>query len=162
MQARLINKDEIVELERLSKKIKGRREYCRLQSVLLRARDGKTAKEIAILLNLNKRTVEKHHERYFKEGLSAFEAKSPGKSGPRLFTKEEEKALLENLESKSCQGEIIAAFQVKEAAEQQLGKKIALGTVYLLLHRNGWRKVKPRPRHPKGDNAEKEVFKKTD
>jgi transposase len=161
MRVRLISEQEVAELERLSKKIKGCREYCRLQSVLLRARDGKTAKEIAILLNLNKRTVEKHHERYFKEGFSAFVAKKPGKSGPRLFTREAEKALLENLESKSCQGEIIAAFQIKEAAEQQLGKKIALGTVYLLLHRNDWRKVKPRPRHPKGNDAEKEVFKKT-
>lgn len=161
MQARVISEKEVETLEALSKKIRGIREYRRLQSVLLRGRDGKTAREIAALLGLNERTVEKHHARYFAEGVAAFESKKTGTSGPRLLTPEEESALLQGLESRSSQGEIIAGFQIKEAAEKELGKRMSLGTAYLLLHRNGWRKVKPRPRHPKGDNTEKELFKKT-
>jgi transposase len=157
----MISEQEVIELERLSKKIRGIREYRRLQSVLLRARDGKTAKEIGTILGLNERTVEKHHARYFAEGLVAFESRKSGTSGPRLLTPEQESALLQGLESRSSQGEIIAGFQIKEAAKEELGKSMSLGTAYLLLHRNGWRKVKPRPRHPKGEESEKELFKKT-
>ena len=34
-------------------------------------------------------------------------------------------------------------------------------TIYRLLERHGWRKVVPRPRHPKADVAAQAAFKKT-
>jgi hypothetical protein len=34
-------------------------------------------------------------------------------------------------------------------------------TVYNLLHRHGWRKLMPRPFHPKRDLAAQNAFKKT-
>jgi hypothetical protein len=36
---------------------------------------------------------------------------------------------------------------------------VARSTVYRLLDRHGWRKVTPRPRHPKADPAAQAAFK---
>ena len=50
---------------------------------------------------------------------------------------------------------------IQRAYEQRIGKEVASSTVYRLLERHGWRKVVPRPRHPKTDVAAQAVFKKT-
>ena len=163
VRAREISPEEIEVLEATEKSIKGRREYVRLKSVLLRVRQGKTAKEIGDVLGLHPRTVEKHQERYFKEGLKAFEPKKPGPKkgeGPRLMSQEQEQAVLEKLESQASQGQVLTGAQVKEAIEKELGKTIGLTTSYTILHRNGWRKQSPRPKHPKGDDEAKLLFKK--
>ena len=163
VRAREISPEEIEVLEATEKSIKGRREYVRLKSVLLRVRQGKTAKEIGDVLGLHPRTVEKHQERYFKEGLKAFEPKKPGPKkgeGPRLMSQEQEQAVLEKLESQASQGQVLKGAQVKEAIEKELGKTVALRTSYRILHRNGWRKQSPRPKHPKGDDEAKRLFKK--
>jgi len=152
---------EIEQLELLGKQLKGKREYKRLQSVVLKVKQGKGAEEIADLLQLNVRTVYKHQERYRKEGLSAFVAKKPGsQSGPRLMSREEEKALLNTLEERAGEGQLLTASQVKQACEEKLEKPVALSTVYLILHRNAWSKQRPRPRHPQGDEEAKTTFKK--
>jgi len=39
--------------------------------------------------------------------------------------------------------------------------KVAASTVYRLLERAGWRKVAPRPSHPRKDPAAEEAFKKS-
>jgi len=45
---------------------------------------------------------------------------------------------------------------------QRIGHEVNDSTMYRLLHRHGWRKVMPRPRHPKSDLETQERFKKTD
>ena len=161
VQAREITPEEIELLEARGRKIKGRFEYRRLESILLRAKEGKTAKEIAVILKIHPRTVEKHHERYFKEGLAAFEAKSPGKPGPRLMSDKEEKALFKTLEEKAEQGEWLKAAQIKPLYEEKVGKPVGESTIYKILHRNKWSKKQPRPKHPKADPQEQSLFKKT-
>lgn len=161
VQAREIPEEEVALLEAKGRRIKGRREYRRLESVLLRAKEGKTAEEIAVILKIHPRTVEKHHERYFKEGLAAFEAKSPGKVGPRLMSAEEEKALFKTLEEKAQRGEWLNAAQVKPLYEEKAGKAIGESTIYKILYRNQWSKKRPRPKHPKGDPEAQSLFKKT-
>lgn len=152
---------EIEQLELLGKQLKGKREYKRLQSVVLKVKQGKGAEEIADLLQLNVRTVYKHQERYRKEGRSAFESRKPGPpSGPRLMSREDEKALLKALEARAGEGQLLTASQVKQACEEKLEKPVALSTVYLILHRNAWSKKRPRPRHPQGDEEAKTTFKK--
>lgn len=112
------------------------------------------------ILNIHPRTVEKHHQRYFEEGLQAFERQKTGPKGPRLLSNEAEKALLKNLELKAVQGEILTGSQVKEAYEQETGQPVALSTIYVVLQRNGWSKKRPRPRHPQGSDEAKRLFKK--
>lgn len=163
MPVEILNKaEEIKELEELSNRLKGKKEYRRSQCVLLKVKYKKDVDEIAEFLQIHKRTVYKHQERYRQEGLAAFESKKLGsKKGPRLMSSEEEKALLKDLEAKAGEGQLLRGGQVKVACEEKLGKPMALSTVYLLLHRNDWSKQQPRPRHPKGDEEAKSLFKKT-
>jgi transposase len=152
---------EIEQLEVLGKSLKGKTEYRRLQCVLLRVKYHKDVDEIAEMLQIHRRTVYKHQERYRQEGLKAFEARKVGSpEGPRLMSSEEEKAVLQSLEEKAGRGQLLTGGQVKEALEEKLGKPVALSTVYVFLHRNAWSKQQPRPRHPKGDEKAKSLFKK--
>jgi transposase len=81
--AKASSQEEIETLEAKAHKIKGRKEYRRLQSVLLRAKDNKSPEEISQILGIHPRTVQKHHRRYFKEGLNAFNERKPGTQGTR-------------------------------------------------------------------------------
>jgi hypothetical protein len=41
--------------------------------------------------------------------------------------------------------------QIKPRLEEALGRKMALSSVYKLLHRHNWRKLAPDKRHPQSD-----------
>jgi transposase len=155
--------EEIELLEEKGKKIKGRLEYRRLECVLLRARDGKTSEKIAEILKIHPRTVEKHHQRYFQEGLAAFEPKNPGplQGVPRFMSVEEEQALFKTLEERAEQGDWLSACRIKPLYEEKAGKPLGMNTIYDILHRNRWSKKRPRPKHPKGDPEAQSLFKKT-
>ena len=51
--------------------------------------------------------------------------------------------------------------RVKAAYEQVLGRKVPKSTIYRMLARHGWRKVAPRPRHPKSEASAQAELKKT-
>jgi hypothetical protein len=51
--------------------------------------------------------------------------------------------------------------QIWRAFEQRVGRPVDDSTIYRLLYRHGWRKLMPRPRHPKSDLETQEQFKKT-
>ena len=53
------------------------------------------------------------------------------------------------------------AAPVQQAYEDRLGHAVHHSVVYRALHRQGWRKVQPRPQHPKADVAIQEEFKKS-
>jgi transposase len=50
---------------------------------------------------------------------------------------------------------------VQAAYEAAIGRPVHHSVVYRALHRHGWRKIVPRPRHPKADEAARETFKKS-
>lgn len=62
---------------------------------------------------------------------------------------------------KAEKGQITTASKIKEALEERIGHAVAESTVYRLLNRHGWRKIAPRPAHPKTNKEEQETFKKT-
>lgn len=162
VQARVITVKEIEELESVEKGLTGKKEYRRLQSILIRAKLGKSAIEIGAILNIHPRTVEKHHARYFTEGMAAFSVKKPGSpAGSPLTNAEAEKALFKTLEEKAKTGEWLKAAQIKPLYEALAGRVVALSTIYNVLHRNRWSKQQPRPKHPKGDPEKQDLFKKT-
>ena len=45
--------------------------------------------------------------------------------------------------------------------EQEIGHKVPPSTIYRMLERHGWRKIVPRPSHPKADPESQASFKKT-
>ena len=61
---------------------------------------------------------------------------------------------------KAAAGGILVVTEIKQALDTRLGRKVALASVYNLLHRHGWRKIAPDKRHPKTDVEAQENWKK--
>jgi transposase len=159
--AQEISLQEIELLEAIASKIKGRREYRRLQSVLLRAKENKSPEEIGKILGIHPRTVQKHHQRYFRQSFKAFEEGIPGPKGPKLLSKEAEAEFFDTLKEEAGTGQLLKASQIKPLYEAKAGKTCSYFTIYAALKRNNWSKKQPRPRHPKGNEEAKYLFKKT-
>ena len=77
------------------------------------------------------------------------------------MTVAEEKALLARFAKAAGAGEMLNIHDLKAAYEQAIGHATSNSTVYNLLARHGWRKLMPRPFHPKRDLAAQNAFKKT-
>ena len=70
------------------------------------------------------------------------------------MTIEEEAAFLEPYRKKAENGQIVSVAEIKAAYEQAVGHTIGRGQIYRVLHRQGWRKVMPRSKHPKKASEE--------
>jgi transposase len=76
------------------------------------------------------------------------------------MTPGEEEAFMGGFGEAAGGASMVTATAVREALEKKLGRKVHPSTAYRLLHRHGWRKVAPRPRHPRQDPKAAEAFKK--
>jgi hypothetical protein len=76
------------------------------------------------------------------------------------MTLSEEKALLVCFAKAAGAGELLNIHDLKAAYEQAIGHQTSNSTVYNLLARHGWRKLMPRPFHPKRNLAAQDAFKK--
>ena len=119
------------------------------------------AQEIALHTGVSVSTVHRVISVYNRLGAAALE--TPGKGGRRhkYLTLPEEKAFLAPFFAQAEGGEIATVAQIQCAYEAKVGHEVDDSTIYRLLHRHGWRKLMPRPRHPKADPAAQEHFKKT-
>ena len=143
------------------KKAKGRPEFQRIQCVLIRVTLGSSAAEISRLLGWSTPTVHVIHSRWAKEGDAIFDLKAKGGRRNQYLTFEEEVEFLRPFLAKAEAGGVLDAAAIKAAFEARVGTSVAKSTIYRLLERQGWRKVAPRPRHPKSDPAAQAAFKKT-
>lgn len=136
-------------------------EYQRIQCVLIRATLGSTAAQIAQLLGWSTATVHVMHSRWAREGDAVFELRGRGGRRHQHLDPEQERALLAPFVERAQAGGMLTVAEIQQAYQAQVGKRVAPSTVYRLLDRHGWRKVLPRPRHPKADVAAQAAFKKT-
>jgi transposase len=85
-----------------------------------------------------------------------------GRGGRRRenLSVEDEKRLLKTFIKKAKGGGVLVVTEVKAAYEKAVGRPVPKSTVYRMLARHGWRKIAPRPRHPKTSVDEQEAFKK--
>ena len=143
------------------KRAKGRPEFQRIQCVLIRATLGSSAAEIARILGWSPATVHVIHSRWAKEGEAIFNLKPKGGRRHSYLSPEEEAEFLRPFLAKASAGGLLNAVEIKAAFEARLGRTVAKTTIYRMLERCGWRKITPRPRHPKGDPAAQAAFKKT-
>src|SRR6266581_3810674 len=118
------------------------------------------AEEIARDTGVSLTTVRRVISGYNRLGLAAIE--TPGKGGRRheYLTVEQERQLLAPFFARAERGEIATAGEIKRAYEAQVGHEVDESTIYRLLARHGWRKLDPRPRHPKANAEEQATFKK--
>ena len=136
-------------------------EYQRIQCVLIRATLGSTAAEIAQLLGWSTATVHVIHSRWAKEGKALFDLRGRGGRRHQHLSAAAEADLLAPFAAQAQAGGLRHVSEIKHALEQQVGTTVAPSTVYRMLDRHGWRKVVPRPRHPKTDMQAQDGFKNT-
>lgn len=73
---------------------------------------------------------------------------------------EREGQILDEVLKGATDGAVLVIPGLKSALEGRLGRPVALSTVYRMLARHGWRKLAPDTRHPQGDPAAGEAWKK--
>jgi transposase len=73
---------------------------------------------------------------------------------------EQEERFLQARQEAAGRGQILTAPQLRAGLEKLTGRQVSLAYVYRLLHRHGWRKLGPRPRHPQAQPTVQEEFKK--
>ena len=131
----------------------------RIQMVLLREGD-MTQSAIAVAMGVSLSTVNRAHMAYDRGGLKALKPKPIGGRQRVNMTLSEEKALLARFGKAAGAGEMLNVHDLKAAYEQAIGHPTSNSTVYNLLARHGWRKLMPRPFHPRRDLAAQDDFKK--
>src|SRR6202040_3993357 len=131
-----------------------------IQMVLLRE-SGMTQPAIAEAMGVSLSTVNRAHMAYDHGGLKALKRKPSGGRKHENMTLAEEKALLARFAKAAGAGEMLNICDLKAAYEKAIGHATSNSTVYNLLTRHGWRKLMPRPFHPKRDIAAQNAFKKT-
>ena len=135
--------------------------YQRVMAVWLRAKCKINARAIADIIGWSIHSVHQIQSRYFNEGCIIFDG--PGRGGRRnenLSFRQESKLLAPFLKNAE-KGRILIVSEIRKAYEQKLGKRVPPSTVYRMLARHDWRKIVPRPLHPKADIEAQETFKKT-
>jgi transposase len=142
----------------LMKQVSAKAPYQRVQCVWL-ATQGQTADQIAQALGWHPNSVRRVQRRFGVEGEAALLGGPAGGRRHQYLPEAAEARLLEPFLGPAERGGVLVATAVKAAYEQAVGRRVPKSTVYRLLARHGWRKVTPRPRHPKQAPAVQEAFK---
>lgn len=137
-------------------------ELRRGQAILLPALTGATMETTAEVLGLSRDRVCVLRRQFGELAKSSQAALGERRGGRRreLMSIEEEKAFLVPWIAQAEIGGVLVVAPIHLALEERVGHKVPKSTVYRLLARHGWRKVTPDTRHPKGDEAVRDEFKK--
>jgi len=150
----------LTELNEFRKKKWPGNEFQRFLCIWLRTEHNLPTAEIARTLDLHVNTVRFTQKDFIDNGLSALVEMKSGGRKRCLMTLDEEASFLMQYEEKAGHGEVLVVNEIKTALEEHLGRSIHKTTVYRILYRHGWRKLVPRPSHPKRNQQEAEAFKK--
>lgn len=115
--------------------------------VLNMRRLGNTNKEISAVTGYSEAHITEIVRIYISQGMSALVGNHYTSNNRRMSFEEETNFLGQFLEEAES-GQIITVEKILKKYEEATGKKSNTSTIYNLLKRHGWRKVKPRPRHP--------------
>jgi transposase len=135
-------------------------ELKRFLCVWLRAEQGLPATEIARAVGFHDVTVRDVQKEFIAKGVRAFGCGGRGGRRRQLMTLEEEAEFLKGFLESAADASLLTARAMKSALEERLGRPVHESTVYRILKRHGWRKLVPRPMHPKQDKEALEAFKK--
>ena len=148
-------------LAAMLKEAKRKADYQRIQCVWLRAALGLGAAQIAMALGWQVGSVRQVHSDYLRHGESVLQGKPSGGRHRQNLTREQEKELLTPFLEQAAAGGVLVVAPVQAAYEAAVGRAVHHSVVYRALPRHGWRKIAPRPKHPKASEEVREAFKKT-
>jgi transposase len=116
--------------------------------VLLRE-SGMRQPAIAPAMGVSLSTVTRAHMGYHDGGIKAIKSKLNGGRKHENMTLAEEKALFAPCAKTAGAGDMLNIHDLTVVTEKALGQATSDSTI--LLYRHGWRKLMPRPFHPKRD-----------
>jgi transposase len=119
------------------------------------------AEDIARHCGVSKATVHAVIASYNRQGVAAVETAGKGGRRSGYLSLEEEREFLAPFFERAEMGELATTEEIWHAFEARVGQQVDDSTIYRLLNRHGWRKLMPRPRHPKANLQAQEQFKKT-
>lgn len=119
------------------------------------------AADVARYLGISKQAVWLWVGQYNRQGPEGLERTGRGGRRWGYLTPEEEGELLAGFLERASRGEVVTALHLHRDICRRLGREVSIAYVYKLLHRNHWRKLAPRPHHPKANTEAQETFKKT-
>ena len=121
---------------------------------------GKSNEEIVSRTGYNGAYARRLVAKYFSEGIeSIIGRKRQGNHRNLPYHTEED--FVNSFIEQAKRGHLTTVKDIKAAYENLIGRKIGSGHIYVILHRHGWRKIKPRPAHPKkASEADIEASKK--
>jgi len=135
-------------------------EYKRLRAVYLNKAEKVKAADVAHALGTTLKMVYRYNGLYNKYGIDGLINKPRGGRRWAYMSLEDEKQMMDALASGAADGLVVITKAIKIEAEKRLGFDVSPDYAEQLLHRHGWRKVEPRPRHPKSSKEKQEEFKK--
>jgi len=157
---KIFNKMQWKEIERTVAKLSKRNKnvdvkgYRRLLALHMRGL-GKTNNEVHEVLGFSPYHVTVLVAKYKREGMDAIII-DKRTSNNRRMSFDEEVLFLEQFVETAEAGLLITVESILQKFEEVTGKPSNTSTIYELLKRHGWRKVKPRPRHP-GTATDEEI-----
>ena len=138
----------------LTKKIKQTKGFWRVQKwlIIYNAKNyPRKAEEIAKHLNVSKSLVHKTIYEYNKKGKESIEKKGKGGRWHSYMAFNEEVEFIKPFIDAAKKGDISTVQEIKHEFERKINKSVHKTTIYRLLKRHNWRKIVPRPKHPKSE-----------
>jgi transposase len=122
----------------------------------------KLVADIAAILSIDTSEVYRTVECYNKHGKPWLDAPSAGgrREARCLLSLADEQALMSSIESEALSGKILIFKHIKLRVEESVGHTVSEDYIWDLFKRHGWRKKRPRPRHPKAEVEKQEAYKK--
>ena len=139
----------------------GKSAFQRRQCLWLRASQDLSTEAIAQAVGLSVSHVRRVWSAYLRGGLADGQGRAKGGRRHQNLTPAQEGAVLGPWQEQAQRGRLVTARQIKADYEKRLGRTVPDSTVCRLLARHQWRRVVPRPKHPKDNPAAQAAFKKT-
>ncbi len=149
-----ISEAEYREIEVAAKANKNKRVAKRLEVLEMR-HAMKSNAEIATVTGFNKLYVTTLIQTYKRQGLAEY-IRIKQTSHRRNLTEAEEAEILAECEEEAEAGQMLTAERVRRKLEERLGRETGCNYVYMVMKRNGWRKIMPRSKHPKAASQEEQ------
>jgi len=114
---------------------------------------GKKNQEISEATGFSVQYITELVTKYLKEGMEGI-VRDKRTSNNRRMSYAEESAFLEQFVEMAEAGQILTVDEIKKKFDEETGKESHINTIYALLKRHGWRKVRPRPTNPRKASEE--------
>jgi transposase len=148
-------------LERMLSQASDIATFKNIQVIYLKSCCNLEAQAIAKITGFSKGHVWNIHSSYRKIGGMAFDLGKKGGIYHKNLELVQEKSLLNEFVDNSDLGKILEIKKIKKRYEELAQKPVHKSVVYRMLARHGWRKIAPRPSHPKNSKTAVDAFKKT-